>query len=60
MNGTLIDHSRWWTAIRPNVPALVTGSDQLTYKELDIWAEALGAMLIEKGVVALMLLLSLV
>ena len=50
MNGTLIDLSRWWTAIRPNVPALVTADDQLTYKELDIWAEALGAMLIEKGV----------
>lgn len=50
MNGTLIDASKWWAALRKDQPAIVTQTDSITYAELDVWAEALCDWLIDEGV----------
>ena len=49
MGGTLIDLSRWWARERPDVPAIITRIDKVTYRELDSWADALAEWLIAEG-----------
>jgi acyl-coenzyme A synthetase/AMP-(fatty) acid ligase len=48
--GTLIETSKWWATERKDVPAVVTQTDQVTFGEIDVWADALGNWLIAEGV----------
>lgn len=50
LTGTLVDTSRWWAAIRKEVPAIVTQTDRVTFGELDSWADALRDWLMSEGI----------
>lgn len=49
MSSTLIDIFKWWAIDRKDVAAIVTAKDQITYSELDQWAEAVANWLISEG-----------
>jgi fatty-acyl-CoA synthase len=48
--GTLIDTAEWWAIDRADVAALVTLADQVTYRQLHSWSEAVCEWLIGEGV----------
>lgn len=49
MSGTLIDVVKWWATERRNELAIVTSNDQVTYGELDTWADAACEWLVDAG-----------
>lgn len=50
MPGTLIDTAEWWAVDRPDVAALVTAADQVSYRQLHSWSEAVCDWLMGEGV----------
>jgi fatty-acyl-CoA synthase len=47
--GTLIDVFDWWALERKDTPAIVAGSQALTYLELQQWSSVVGQRLLEEG-----------
>lgn len=49
MSSTLRDVFNWWAVERGNTPAIVTASEQVTYKAFYDWTHAVAQWLIEEG-----------
>ena len=49
MSSTLIDIFKWWAVDRKDTAAIVTAKDQITYSELNCWAETIADWLIAEG-----------
>jgi fatty-acyl-CoA synthase len=47
--GTLIETADWWAVDRPDVAAIVSATDRVTYSQLHAWSEAVCDWLISSG-----------